>query len=177
MNNFSAFCSIIKNFMSAMGSNLRSIQLGRRRVSSCAISKSGVSVKKDMDLDSILLTRCELQIMKVVWDEGDVTVKDVCEVLSRHKAMAYTTVLTFMNILERKGALSHIQSGRAFLYRPILSQPQATRNHVRDAIERFFDGRPEKLLADVLSNEVLSPEQMGYVKSYLGVWQENEVAC
>jgi BlaI family transcriptional regulator, penicillinase repressor len=146
-------------------------------VSGFAILKIGVRVKKHLDLDSILLTRCELQIMKVVWDEGALTVKEVCQILSRHKAIAYTTVLTFMQILERKGALSHTRSGRAFLYKPILSRPQATRNHVRDAIERFFDGCPEKLLADVLSNEVLSPEQLEYAKSFLGVWQENEVAC
>jgi BlaI family transcriptional regulator, penicillinase repressor len=134
-------------------------------------------VKNDFDLESILLTRSELQIMKVVWDEGVVTVKEVCQILSRHKATAYTTVLTFMQILERKGALNHTRSGRAFLYRPILSQPQATRNHVRDAIERFFDGCPEKLLVEVLSNEVLSSEQLEYAKSCLRVWQKDEVAC
>jgi BlaI family transcriptional regulator, penicillinase repressor len=131
-------------------------------------------VKRNLDLDSILLTRRELQIMRVIWDEGTVTVKEVCQILSRHKAMAYTTVLTFMNILERKGALSHTRSGRAFLYRPILSRPQATRNHVRDAIERFFDGCPEKLLAHVLKNEVASPNQLGYAKDskdFLGSWQ------
>jgi BlaI family transcriptional regulator, penicillinase repressor len=137
----------------------------------------GVGVKRNLDLDSILLTRGELQIMKVVWDEGAVTTKEVRQILSRQKAIAYTTVLTFMNILERKGALSHTRSGRAFLYRPVLSRPQAIRNHVHDAIERFFDGRPEKLLAEVLSNETLSQEQLGYAKSFLGVWQENEVAC
>jgi BlaI family transcriptional regulator, penicillinase repressor len=137
----------------------------------------GVGVKKDFDLDSILLTRGEFQIMKVVWDEGAVTTREVCQILSRHKAIAYTTVLTFMNILERKGALSHTRSGRAFLYRPILSRPQATGNHVRDTIERFFDGRPEKLLADVLSNEALSPEQLGCVERALGLWQENKIAC
>jgi predicted transcriptional regulator len=133
-------------------------------------------VKKDLDIDSILLTRRELQIMKVVWDEGAVTVKEVCQAISKNKAIAYTTILTFMKILENKGVLSHTRSGRAFLYRPVLSRQQATRNHVHDAIERFFDGRPERLLVDVLNNEVTTPEQLGYAKNLLGVWQENEVA-
>jgi len=123
-----------------------------------------------------MLTRCELQIMRVVWDEGAVTVKEVCQALCRHKAIAYTTILTFMKILERKGVIGHTRSGRAFLYRPILSRQQATRNHVHDTIERFFEGRPEKLLADVLNNEISSPEQLGYAKSFIGLWQENEVA-
>jgi predicted transcriptional regulator len=133
-------------------------------------------VKKDLDMDSILLTRRELQIMRVVWDEGAATVKEVCQAISHNKAMAYTTVLTFMKILENKGVLIHTRSGRAFLYRPVLSRQQATRNHVHDAIERFFDGRPERLLADVLSNEVTSPEQLVYAKNLLGLWQEHEVA-
>jgi predicted transcriptional regulator len=133
-------------------------------------------VKKNANIDSILLTRCELQIMKVVWDEGAVTVKDVCKVLSFQKPIAYTTVLTFMKILERKGILDHTRSGRAFIYRPILTRQQATRNHIRDSIERYFDGCPVGLLADVLNNEVISPEQMENAKSLLGIWQENEVA-
>jgi predicted transcriptional regulator len=99
-----------------------------------------------------------------------VPIKEVCQILSRHKVIAYTTVLTVMNILERKGVLSHTKSGRAFLYKTILSRPQATRNHVRDSIERFFNGHPEKLLMDVLSNEVLSPEQLEYVKPRLRSW-------
>jgi predicted transcriptional regulator len=133
-------------------------------------------VKRDLDLGFILLTRRELQIMKVVWDEGAVTVKEVWQILSRHKPIAYTTVLTFMKILEQKGALNHTPSGRAFLYRPVLSRQQATRNHVHDAIERFFDGCPEKLVADVVNNEVTSPEQLGHARNVLGLWQENEVA-
>jgi BlaI family transcriptional regulator, penicillinase repressor len=134
-------------------------------------------VKKNSDLDSILLTPGELQIMQVVWDEASVTVKEAYQILSRQRAIAYTTVLTFMAILERKGALSHIRCGRAFLYTPTLSRRQATRNHVRDAITRFFNGCPEKLVADVLSNEDLSPDQLGYLKSLLKLRREEQVAC
>ena len=87
------------------------------------------------DLDSIILTRQELQIMKVVWERGSATVKDVCEVMSKRKPTAYTTILTLMGILEEKGALSHVRSGRAYLYKPLLSQgasssqPDPRRDH------------------------------------------------
>jgi predicted transcriptional regulator len=133
-------------------------------------------VKKAANIDSILLTRSELQIMKVVWDEGAVTVKDVRNVLSFQKPIAYTTVLTFMKILEKKGILDHTRSGHAFIFRPILTRQQATRNHIRDSIERYFDGCPVRLLADVLNNEVISQEQLENAKNLLGIWQENEVA-
>ena len=133
-------------------------------------------MKKDLDVASILLTRQELQIMKVIWEADTITVKEVCDAISQRKATAYTTVLTFMRILEDKGALAHIRSGRLYIYKPILSRQQATQNHVRDIIGRFYDGCPEKLIADVLENEVKAPEQLGKAKHLLDSWQRNEVA-
>ena len=103
------------------------------------------------DLDSIILTRQELRIMKVVWDRGAATVRDVCSTLSASKPSAYTTVLTLMSILEDKGVLSHVRSGRAYTYRPMLSRQQATQNQVNDTLSRFFDGSPEKLLDHLLN--------------------------
>jgi BlaI family penicillinase repressor len=128
------------------------------------------------DLDSIILTRQELQIMKVVWDMGAATVKEVCDTMSQVKAIAYTTILTLMGILEEKGALVHTRSGRAFLYSPLLSRRQATRNQVRDVVNRFFDGSPEKLMEDLLENEILDPDRLGAIRSLLEARQENLVA-
>jgi predicted transcriptional regulator len=128
------------------------------------------------ELDSIILTRQELQIMKVVWDRGSATVKEVCEVISQKKATAYTTILTLMGILEEKGALVHARAGRAYIYKPLLTRRQATRNQVRDVLTRFFDGSPEKLLEHVLENEIQAPEQLETLRSLLEDKQENWVA-
>ncbi len=117
------------------------------------------------DLDSIILTRQELQIMKVVWERGAATVKEVCEVISQRKTTAYTTILTLMGILEEKGALCHVRTGRAYLYKPLLSREQAVRNHIHDLVTRLFDGSPEKLIETVLQNEVRDGEQLGTVRS------------
>ena len=128
------------------------------------------------DINSIILTRQELQIMKVIWGLGAATVIDVCEIMSQSKPVAYTTILTLMGILEDKGALAHTRSGRAFLFRPLLSRRQATRNVVHDVTMRFFDGNPEKLIEDVLANETLDPDQLDFVRSMLESRQENLVA-
>jgi len=129
------------------------------------------------DLDSIILTRQELQIMKVVWERGAATVKEVCDAMSQSKVTAYTTILTLMGILEEKGALVHTRLGRAYVYKPLLSRQQATRNQVHDVLTRFFDGNPEKLIESVLENEVKEPGQLGSVKSLLeSRQQENRVA-
>ncbi|HTY63423.1 MAG TPA: BlaI/MecI/CopY family transcriptional regulator [Acidobacteriota bacterium] len=128
------------------------------------------------EVNSIILTRQELQIMKVIWEIGAATVKDVCTVMSQTKAVAYTTILTLMGILEDKGALAHTRSGRAFLFRPVLSRRQATRNQVRDVITRFFDGSPERMVEDILVNEALDPDQIETVRSLLDSGQEKIVA-
>jgi len=127
----------------------------------------GVKVKRDFDADSILLTRRELQIMKVVWNDHAVTVKEVQDAISKDRAVAYTTILTFMKILEEKGALSHARQGRTFVYKPVLTREQATRNQVRDVVERYFDGCPGKLVAAALKSENASPEQLRNVRSML----------
>ena len=127
------------------------------------------------DLDSIILTRQELQIMKVVWEKGAATVKEVCDAMSQRKVTAYTTILTLMGILEEKGALVHTRSGRAYVYSPLLSRQQATRNQVRDVLTRFFDGDPEKMIENVLDNEVTDPQQLGTVRNLLEARQK-EVA-
>jgi predicted transcriptional regulator len=128
------------------------------------------------DLESILLTRQELEIMKVVWKLGSATVKDVCGAISQRKPTAYTTVLTLMGILEDKGVLAHLRCGRAYCYRPLLSQEQATRNQIRDVVLRFFEGRPEKLIECVLENEFVAPEQLGGPTSQSEQGEEHEVA-
>ena len=128
------------------------------------------------DLDSIILTRQELQIMKVVWELSNATVKEVCDAMSQTKPVAYTTILTLMGILEEKGALVHTRSGRAFVYSPLLSRQQATRNQVRDVINRFFGGRPERLVEDVLENETIESDQLENLRNLVESRQENLVA-
>jgi predicted transcriptional regulator len=113
------------------------------------------------DLDTIILTRQELQIMKIVWDLGSATVKEVCSSISRQKKTAYTTVLTLMGILEDKGVLEHQRCGRAYNYKPLLSREQATKNQIKDLVSRFFDGNPEKLIKTVREIESLGRDQIG----------------
>ena len=108
------------------------------------------------DLDRIILTRQELQIMKIIWKLGAASVKDVYSVISGEKDTAYTTILTIMGILETKGALTHTKSGRAFIYSPLLSRQQATHNQVSDVLDRFFDGNPQKLIENIRENEMQS---------------------
>ncbi len=128
------------------------------------------------DLNSMILTRQELQIMKVVWQKGSATVREVCDVISLQKPTAYTTILTLMGILEGKGALKHVRSGRAYVYRPMLSRGQATYNHIHDLLHRFFDGKPEQLIENVLENEVETTEGLRAIRRLIEARCEDQVA-
>ncbi len=128
------------------------------------------------DLDSLILTRQEFQIMKVVWEKGSATVREVCEDISQRKPTAYTTVLTLMGILEEKGALSHTRLGRAYIYRPLLSHKQAVHNHIHDVITRVFEGSPEKLIESVLEHEVKDPELLASLRRLVELRSQQQVA-
>ena len=78
--------------------------------------------------------------MKVVWSRGDATVRDVYEALLEQRKMAYTTVMTMMNVLERKGHLRKKVEGRSFLYRPTRPQRKVVGSMVREFVERVFGG-------------------------------------
>ncbi len=102
------------------------------------------------------LTDQELEIMKVVWDLGEATVRGVYEKLLERRSIAYTTVMTMMNILEQKGQLVRTAAERAYVYRPAKPKQQVMRGMVREFVNRVFDGAAEPLLLHLVDDEKLS---------------------
>ncbi len=96
------------------------------------------------------LTRQELRIMNVVWASESASGRDVADALSREKPVAYTTVLTLMNILVAKGHLVRVRDGRQFRYRPKVAQERVLKGLVRDFIDRVFAGSPHSLIAHLI---------------------------
>jgi predicted transcriptional regulator len=109
----------------------------------------------------VVLTRAESEIMHVLWKRGPSTVHDVVAALPR--AVAYTTVLTMLKILEQKGYVAREPSpdgGRAHVCRALVEEGHARRSHVRDLVERLFDGRPEELVSGLLEDEKLGADEL-----------------
>ena len=107
-----------------------------------------------------VLTDQELEIMKIVWDMERATVRDVYEKLLERRRIAYTTVMTLMNILETKGHLKKSSSDRAYVYRPTRSKQQVIRGMVREFIDRVFNGSAEPLLLHLVEDEALSAKDL-----------------
>jgi len=106
------------------------------------------------------LTPHELEIMKAVWARGQATVRDVYEDLLAGRKVAYTTVMTMMNVLERKGHLRKRAQGRSFLYRPTRPQSQVVGTMVRDFVKRVFGGSAQPLLVHLVEEHGLSAEEL-----------------
>jgi predicted transcriptional regulator len=96
------------------------------------------------------LTRLELRIMQAVWKLGSGTVSTVQAELET--PLAYTTVQTMLNILERKGKLRRERDGRAFVYSARVSETRALRQGVRDLVDRMFGGSSEELVMSLLKS-------------------------
>ena len=102
------------------------------------------------------LTPHELDIMKLVWDRKEATVRDVYEALRARRRIAYTSVLTMMNVLERKGHLKKRAEGRSFVYQAARPRGQVLRAMVREFVERVFGGATEPLLVHLLEDRKLT---------------------
>ena len=97
--------------------------------------------------------------MKVVWRLGATTVRGVYESLRGTRPVAYTTVMTMMNILETKGYLKKDKQDRAFLYKPSRPERTVIASMVREFINRVFDGAPRPLLQHLVKDARLDEDE------------------
>ena len=98
--------------------------------------------------------------MKVVWQRRDATVRDVYEALLQRRKIAYTTVMTMMNVLETKGHLKKHRGERAYVYQPTRSERVVVRSMVREFLDRVFGGSAHPLLVHLVEDRKLSGRQL-----------------
>ena len=113
---------------------------------------------------SITLTEAELRLMKLLWTRGESAVADLVIAVADQTPLAYTSVLTTVRILERKGYVQHRQEGRAFLYSPCVAEHEAGRSEVQHLLHRFFGNSRERLLLSVLGDAEISAEELNRLK-------------
>ena len=109
------------------------------------------------------LTEVELKLMEVLWERGTATVSDVVETLARTSKgapPAYSTVLTMLRILEKKGHVKHKKDGRAFVYRPAAPRRKAQETAVAHLLRRFFGDSAELLVLNLLERKQIAAGQL-----------------
>ena len=93
------------------------------------------------------LAPLELECMNTLWPLGEATVREIREGLIPRRARAYTTIMTIMDRLARKGVVERRKSGRAYVYRAKLAAADARSHALAQIVENFFGGSKEALLA------------------------------
>jgi predicted transcriptional regulator len=106
------------------------------------------------------LTPLELQIMQVLWSDGPGNVLHVQTSLAAETELAYNTVQTMLNILERKGRVQRALVGRAFVYSAVVSEETVLGQAVRDLVERMFGGSSEQLVMSLIKSRQVDPERI-----------------
>lgn len=120
------------------------------------------------------LTEQELEIMKVIWERPASTVRDVYETLHERKSVAYTTVMTMMNILESKGHLVKRPEGRAYVYEPAQARTQVISSMVQEFLDRVFNGAAQPLLLNLVQERKLSKDDLDEISRVIEETEETE---
>lgn len=118
------------------------------------------------------LTPQELAIMKVVWRLERASVREVYEALRKERPIAYTTVMTMMNVLEDKKYLDKKSNGRAHIYTPTRPRHQVIGAMVRDFVDRVFDGASGSLLLHLAKDTRLPDRQRKAVQRIIEEMKE-----
>ena len=113
----------------------------------------------------ISFTDRELDVMAVLWARGSATVAEVRERIPDD--LAYTTVLTVLRTLEEKGHVGHRGEGKAYRYFPLVERRVAGRSALARLIDTVFNGSPELLLTQLVTERDLSEEQLKRIRKLM----------
>jgi BlaI family transcriptional regulator, penicillinase repressor len=109
----------------------------------------------------------ELEVLKILWERGPATVREVMEVLNRQRRRAYTSVMSLLEVMTEKRLLKRRPVGRAFLYAPAVDQEKTLGRIVEDVVGRVFEGSAAALVAHVLGREQTSPEELEAIQKLI----------
>jgi predicted transcriptional regulator len=121
-------------------------------------------------------TDAELAILRILWDRGPSTVRQVHEILGRERQAAYTTALKLLQIMTEKGLVERDERDRTHIYRARLSEETTQRQLVRDLVDRAFAGSSSKLVLQALATKRASAEELRDIRNAIdGARNEREV--
>jgi len=110
----------------------------------------------------------ELDVLKVLWDRGESTVREVLETLrSAGRSWSYATVATLLDRLETKGVVTSDRSELAFVYKPVVSTQEVRQKRVSNLVDKLYQGEPGLLVLHLLKSHPLDARQAKEVRALL----------
>jgi BlaI family penicillinase repressor len=119
-------------------------------------------------------TPAELEVLKIIWERGGLTVRDVMDELNRTRRRAYTSVMSLLNVMTDKGLLHRKPKGRAFIYTARMGREHTCRTIVGDVLERVFEGSASSLVAQLLAQSTPSEEELEQIHSLIESYKDSK---
>ena len=112
-------------------------------------------------------TESELEILQILWEKGNCTVREVHEILTLNKEAGYTTTLKIMQIMHEKGLVKRDTSSKTHIYSALASQQKTQQHLVSKLIDNAFSGSAARLVMQALGNHTSSKDEIDAIKKYL----------
>jgi len=119
-------------------------------------------------------TEGELEILKVLWERGPSTVRDVLDVLNRRRPRAYTSVMSLMNIMAEKGLVTRTPRGRAFAYTAKRPREKTLGKMVSHLLGRAFDGSASSLVSQLLDQSKPTSDELAEIRRAIDEYERGE---
>jgi predicted transcriptional regulator len=121
----------------------------------------------------VVPTERELQALKVLWQLGQATVRDITAAINeRGENLAYTTVLSLLQVMEQKGLVGHTASGKVYSYFAKADRENTFRRLARGFLDRVFDGAMDEYVLHALESKPLSAEEISRLKALIAKAKE-----
>ncbi len=116
----------------------------------------------------------ELEVLKVLWDSGPSTVREVMEHLNQSRPRAYTSVMSLLNVMTDKGLLKRKARGRAFVYDAKVERKGTLGHMVGDLLGRVFEGSTSALVSRLLDQSSPSEEELAEIRRVIDQYQQQD---
>jgi predicted transcriptional regulator len=114
---------------------------------------------------ALAITERQFQVLRVLWEHGPLTVRELMEHLPRGERQPYTTVLGLLQNMEKSRLIDHQKEGLTHRYRPVVSRREATGSLVSDFVARFFHGSAEQLILGLVDAQALGPDELRAIEA------------
>lgn len=125
---------------------------------------------------TLVITDRQFEALRILWEHGPLTVRQVMEHLPRGNRQPYTTVLGLLQNMEKAGLVRHQEEGLTYRYEPAVSRQEATSELLRDFLARFFRGSAEALVLGLVDTEALSADELREIEAKLSRNQALEMS-
>lgn len=113
----------------------------------------------------------ELQILSILWEKGPLPARAIQESMPDGKKRAYTSVLSVMQVMEKKGLLNHETEGNRHVYKPAVARNAVLKPLVKNWVRNIFGGSPASAMQHFLENSEVNPEEINEMKKLLAEFE------